>query len=157
MKNFSFLFFFLIFLHPTAPRNRKNYHLPFFRISDFKCNKMPLSALKFHFLQITFFPPLLRQHIHLPKHTPFFLPIMPQKRGSHLLLKITFFSSLLLLLTPETLPNHLFRHTNDQKWSKKFPKRTKINFFFFKLFHIFLLLLRKKNKTYFFRPFCHRK
>ena len=29
----------------------------FFQNSDLKCPKMPLSALKFHFLQITFFPP----------------------------------------------------------------------------------------------------
>ena len=80
-KFFFFLFFFFTFLHPTAPRDRKNYYLPFFRNSDFKCPKMPLSALKFHFLQITFFLPLLRQHIHLPKHTPFFLPIMPQEHA----------------------------------------------------------------------------
>ena len=51
-----FFFFFFTFLHPTASRNRKNYHLPFFRNSDLKCPKMPLSALKFHILQITFFP-----------------------------------------------------------------------------------------------------
>ena len=52
-----FIFFYLTFLHPTAPRNQKNYHLPFFRNSDLKCPKIPISALKFHFLQITFFPP----------------------------------------------------------------------------------------------------
>ena len=54
---FFFLLFFLIFLHPTALRNRKICHLPFFRNSDLKYPKMPLSALKFHILQITFFPP----------------------------------------------------------------------------------------------------
>ena len=73
---FFFYSFFLTFLHPTAPRNRKNYHLPFFRNSDLKCSKMPLSALKFHILQITFFPPLFCGHIYLPKHTPFFLTKM---------------------------------------------------------------------------------
>ena len=56
-KKFFFFFFFTTFLHPTALRNRENYHLPFFRNSDLKCPKMPISALKFHFLQITFFPP----------------------------------------------------------------------------------------------------
>ena len=141
------IFFFFTFLHPTAPRNRNNYHLPSFRNSDLKCPKMPLSTLKFHFLQITFFPPLLRAHIHLPKHTPFFLPIMPKNVPNTFYLKLLFFPSLLLLLIPETLPNHLFRETNDQKRSKKLPKRTKIYFlFFFKLFHIFLLRLRKKTK-----------
>ena len=76
---------------------------------------MPLSALKFHFLQITFFPPKLRGHIHLPTHTRFFRHIIPKKRAKHLFLKITFFSSVLLLLTPETFPNHLFRQTSDEK------------------------------------------
>ena len=72
---------------------------------------------------------ITRTH-HLPTHTPFFRPIMCKKRALHLFLKITFFCSLLLLLTPETLPNHLFRQTNDQKWSKKLPKEKK-NFFLF--------------------------
>ena len=73
---------------------------------------------------------ITRTH-HLPTHTPFFRPIMCKKRALHLFLKITFFCSLLLLLTPETLPNHLFRQTNDQKWSKKLPKQKKIFFLFF--------------------------
>ena len=51
-----FFFFFLTFFHPTAPLNWENYQLPFFfRNSDLKCPKMPLCALRFHFLQITFF------------------------------------------------------------------------------------------------------
>ena len=29
-KKFFFFFFFFTFLHPTALRNRKNYHIPFF-------------------------------------------------------------------------------------------------------------------------------
>ena len=68
LNNFFFFFFFFTFFHPTAPRNRKNYHLPFFSKFRLKCPKMPLSALKFHFLQITYFPPLLREHITYP-HT----------------------------------------------------------------------------------------
>ena len=101
---------------------------------------MPLSALKFHFLQITFFPPWLRGQMHLPTHTLFFRPIMcKKKRALHLFLKITFFSSLLLLLTPETLPNHLFRQTNDQKWSKKLPKGEKKFFFFCIVYFTFSL------------------
>ena len=62
-KFFFFFFFFFTFLHPTAPRNHKNYHLPFFRNYDLKCPKMPLSALKFHFSQITFsFAVITRTH-----------------------------------------------------------------------------------------------
>ena len=67
-----FFFFYLTFSHPTAPRNQKNYHLPFFRNSDLKCPKIPISALKFHFLQITFFSAVITRTHHLPTHTPFF-------------------------------------------------------------------------------------
>ena len=74
-----------------------------------------LSALKLYFLQITFFSAVITRTHHLPTHTPFFRHIMPKKRAENLFLKITFFSTLLLLLTPETLPNHLFRQTNHQK------------------------------------------
>ena len=73
---------------------------------------------------------ITRTH-HLPTHTPFFRHIMPKNSALHLFLKITFFSSLLLLLTPESLPNHLFRQTSDQKWSKNLPKGGKFFFLFF--------------------------
>ena len=63
---------------------------------------------------------------------------MPKKRAEHLFLKITFFSSLLLLLTPETLPNHLFRQTSDQKWSKNLPKGEE-KFSFFIIYFTFCL------------------
>ena len=112
---------------------------------------MPLSALKFHFLQITFFTAVITRAHHLPTHTPFFRHIMSKKRALHLFLKITFFCSVLLLLTPETLPNHLFRQTNDQKWSKNLPKGGKFFFlFFYNLFHIFPLPLRKETKPLIF-------
>ena len=62
-KNF---FFFLTFFHPTAPREQKNYHLPFFfPNSDLKCPKLTLTVRKFHFFQITFFPPVIT-----PTYTP---------------------------------------------------------------------------------------
>ena len=81
-----------------------------------------------------------RTHSVFPKHNAEKTRLTPFSKNY-------FFCSLLLLLTPETLPNHLFRQTNDQKWLKKLPKRTKINFlFFYKLFHIFPLPLRKKTK-----------
>ena len=81
---------------------------------------------------------ITRTH-HLPTHTPFFRPIMCKKRALNVFLKITFFSSLLLLLTSETLPNHLFRQTSDQKWSKNLPKRGKIFFLLFISFFTFSL------------------
>ena len=116
IKFFFFLFFFfLTFLHPTAPRNRENYHLPFF--SKFRL-KMPLNADKRD--QVSFFTNYLFSAVitrtqHLPTHTPFLRSIMCKKRALHLFLKLLFFCSLLLLLFPETLPNHLFRQTSDQK------------------------------------------
>ena len=108
---------------------------------------MPLSALKFHFLQITCFSTVITRTHHLLTHTPFFRHIMSKKRALHLFHKNAFLSSLLLLLTPETLPNHLFRQTSDQKWSKNLPKGGKKFFpFFYNFFHIFPLPLRKKTK-----------
>ena len=105
-----FFFFYLTFLDPTDPRNKKKITTYlFFRNFDLKCTKMPLSALKFHFLQITFFSTVITRTHHLLTHTPFFRHIMSKKRALHVFHKITFLSSLLLLLTPETLPNHLFR------------------------------------------------
>ena len=113
---------------------------------------MPLSALKFHFFQITFFSAVITQTHHLPTHTPFFRPIMSKKWALHLFLKITFF----LLCTPSpylrTFPNQLFRQTNDQKWSKNLPKEEIFFSFFYNFFHIFPLPLRKKTKPLTFFP-----
>ena len=68
--------------------------------------------------------------------------------------KITYFCSLLLLLTPETLPYHLFRETNDRKWSRKLPKRTKINFLFFIIYFTFSLSPYGKKQNHLpFPPF----
>ena len=115
---------------------------------------MPLSALKFHFLQITFFSAVITRTLHPPTHTPFFRHIMPKKCAEHLFLKITFFSSLLLLLTPETLPNQLFRQTSDQKWSKNLPKGG-TNFFpcFIIFFTFSLSTYGKKQNHLLFPPF----
>ena len=113
---------------------------------------MPLSALKFHFLQITFFSAVITRTHHLPTHTPFFRPIMSKKWALHLFLKITFF----LLCTPSpyprTFPNQLFRQTNNQKWSKNLPKEEIFFSFFYNFFHIFPLPLRKKTKPLTFFP-----
>ena len=96
---------------------------------------------------------------HLPTHTPFFRPIMSKKRALHLFLKITFFCSVLLLLTPEhflTIFSGKLTTKNGQKTSKR---RKKFFSFFYNLFHIplnfsFLLLSeieKPQGKT------CHKK
>ena len=130
MRNFFYFFFFLTFLHPTAPRNQKNYHLPFF--SKFRL-KVPENAAKR--AQISCFTNYLFSAVNTRTHTPththsVFRHIMPKERALHLFLKITFFSSLLLLLTPETLPNNLFRQTNHQKYLKSSLKEKKKFSFF---------------------------
>ena len=112
---FFFFFFYLTFWMLPLLVIRKITTYLFFRNSDLKFPKMPLSALKFHFFQITFFSAEITRRHHLPTHTPFFRHIMSEKRALNLFLKITIFCSVLLLLTPETLPNHLFRQTNHQK------------------------------------------
>ena len=100
---------------------------------------------------------ITRTH-HLPTHTPFFRPIMCKKRALNVFLKITFFSCLLLLLTSETLPNHLFRQTSDQKWSKNLPKGGKFFFLFFIIFFtISLSPYGKKQNHLLFPPFLSQE
>ena len=86
---------------------------------------------------------------HLPTHTPFFRPIMSKKRALHLFLKITFFCSLLLLLIPETLPNHLSGKLATNNGQKTSRKEEKTFFFFYNFFSHFPSLLTEKNKTTF--------
>ena len=113
---------------------------------------MPLSALKFHFLQITFFSAVITRTHHLPTHTPFFRPIMSKKWALHLFLKITFFCSVLLLLTPEHFLI-IFSGKLTTKNGQKTSQRRKIFFsFFYNFFHIFPLPLRKKTKPLTFFP-----
>ena len=142
-KKFFFFFFYFTFLDPTAPRNQKFTTYLFFRNFNLKCPKIPLSALKFHFLQITFFSAVITRTHHLPTHTPFFRH-MSKKRALHLFLKITFFCSVLLLITPEHFII-IFSGKLKTKNSQKTSQRRKIFFlfFFYNLFHIFPLPLRK--------------
>ena len=93
--------------------------------------------------------------MHLPTHTPFFRTMMCKtKRALHLFLKIIFFCSLLLLLTPETLPYHLFRKTKRPKIVKKLPKAEKFFFFFCIIYFTFSLSpYRKKQSHLLFSPF----
>ena len=114
---------------------------------------MPLSALKFHFLQITFFSAVITRTHHLPTHTPFFRPIMSKEWALHLFLKITFFFALYSFsLSPNILLINFsgkLRIKNGQKTSqrKKF-----FFYFFYNFFHIFPLPLRKKTKPLTFFP-----
>ena len=64
-KFIFFFFFFFTFLHLTAPRNRENYHLPFF--SKFRL-KMPYNADKR--AQVSFFTNYLFFHRDYPNTTP---------------------------------------------------------------------------------------
>ena len=114
---------------------------------------MPLSALKFHFLQITFFSTVITRTHHLLTHTPFFRHVISKKRSLHLFVKITFFCSVLLLLTPETLPNHLFRQTNYQKYLKSSLKEKKKFSFFFIIYFKFSLSPYGKKNHLLFPPF----
>ena len=115
---------------------------------------MPLSALKFHFLQITFFFTVITRTHHLLTHTPFCRHVMSKKRALHLFVKITFFCSVLLLLTPETLPYHLFRQTNYQKYLKSSLKeKKKFSFFFIIYFKFSLSPYGKKQNHLLFSPF----
>ena len=76
-----FFFFFFTFLHPTAPRNQKNCHLPFFL--KFRL-KVPKTAAKRD--QVSFFTNYLfsavitRTHTPTHTHTPSFLTTMLKKR-----------------------------------------------------------------------------
>ena len=58
-----FFFFFYFFSLPLLVIE-KNYHLPFFPKFRGKSAQKSRCTLKFHFLQITFFPPSSREHTH---------------------------------------------------------------------------------------------
>ena len=91
---------------------RKKLPLTFFsEIPRKKCSIIPLSALKFHFLQITFFPPWSREHTHTLCFTD---PLCVKIALNTFFLKLLSFCSLILLLTPEKLPNYLFRQISDK-------------------------------------------
>ena len=96
-----FLFFLLFCILPLLVIEKITIYL-FFRNSDLKCPKMLISALKFHFLQITFFSAVITRTHNLPTHIPFFRPIMCKKRALHLSIKVTFF----LLSTPSPYPRN---------------------------------------------------
>ena len=114
---------------------------------------MPLSAVKFHFLQITFFSAVITRTHHLPTHTPFFRPIMSKKWALHLFLKFTFFCSVLLLLTPEHfLINFSGKLTT--KNGQKTSQRRKFFFLFFIISFTFSLSpYGKKQNHLLFSPF----
>ena len=114
---------------------------------------MPLSALKFHFLQITFFSAVITRTHHLPTHTPFFRPIMSKKWVYTFFLKLPFFCSVLLLLSPEHfLINFSGKLTT--KNGQKTSQRRKFFFLFFKNSFTFSLSpYGKKQNHLLFPPF----
>ena len=113
MKNFLF---FLTFFYPTPPRNRKILRLTFFsEIPTKSAQKSRYARSSFIFYKLRIFR---RDHgnTHTPTHTHtlFFGPIMRKERAYHHFLE-SFFCSLLLLLSPKTHSNHLFRQISDRK------------------------------------------
>ena len=115
---------------------------------------MPLSALKFHFLQITFFSAVITRTHHLPTHTPFFRPIMFLKNGLYtFFLKLPFFCSVLLLLSPE----HFLINFSGKLTTKNGQKTSQRRKFFFSFFIIsFTFSLSpygKKQNHLLFSPF----
>ena len=64
-KKFFFFFFFYIFVSYRSSYSEKLPFTFFFPNSDFKCPKLPLSALKFDFLQIK------RPHTPTHRHSVF--------------------------------------------------------------------------------------
>ena len=113
----KFFIFFLTFLHPTAPRNRKNYHLPFFSKFRLKVPKTGAKGAQVSFFSNYLFSPRDYANTYTYPHTLRFPDPSCLKTAINIFFsKFLFFCSLLLLVTHETLPNHLFRQTNDQKW-----------------------------------------
>ena len=121
---------------------------------------MQLSALKFHFLQITFFSAVITRTHHLPTHTPFFRPVMSKKWALHLFLKITFF--LLCTPSPYPRPEHFLINFSGKLTTKNGQKTSQRRKFFFLFFIIsFTFSLspygKKQNHLLFSPFFYHRK
>ena len=113
---------------------------------------MPLSALKFHFLQITFFPPLLREHIIYPHTLRFSDPLCVKNALYTFFLKLLIFALYSFSLPPKhflIIFSGKLATKNSQKTSRK---EEKFFTFFYNLFHIFPLPLRKKTKPLTFFP-----
>ena len=124
----------------------------FFRNFDLKCPKMPLSALKFHFLQTTFFSAVITRTHYLPTDTPFFRPIMSEKRALHLLLKITFFAAYSFSLPPKHFLIIFSGKQANKNGQKNLPKGGKKFSFFFIIFFTFSLSSYGKKQNHILFP-----
>ena len=114
---------------------------------------MPLSALKFHFLQITFFPPLFREHIIYPHTLRFSDPLCVKNALYTFFLKLLFFA-----LYSSLPPKHFLiifsgklATKNSQKTSRKEEKF--FYFFFIILFTFSLSPYENKQNHLLFSPF----
>ena len=103
----------------------------FFRNSDLKCSKMPISAHKFHFLQITFFSAVITR-THTPTHTHSIFPThyALKKTLNTCFLKIHFFSLYSFSLPPKHFLIFFSGKVATKKWSKNLPKGGKKFSFF---------------------------
>ena len=107
---------------------------------------MPISAHKFHFLQITFFSAVITR-THTPTHTHSVFPThyALKKTLNTCFLKIHFFSLYSFSLPPKHFLIFFSGKVATKKWSKNLPKEGKKFSFFYNFFHIFPLPLRKKK------------
>ena len=138
----------MTFFHPTTPRNRKNYHLPFF--SKFRL-KMPLNADKC--AQVSFFTNYLffrRDYAdtYIYPHTLRFSDTLCLKNALNtFFLKLHFSPLYSFSLPPKHFLIIFFGKLATKNGQKTSRKEEKIFFFFFYIFfHIFPLPLRKKTK-----------
>ena len=114
---------------------------------------MPLSALKFHFLQITFFPPLLREHINYPHTLRFSDPYCVKNALYTFFLKLLFFALYSFSLPPKHFLI-IFSGKPTTKNSEKAPQRRKKIFFFFIIYFTFSLSpYENKQNHLLFSPF----
>ena len=72
-RRIKLFFFFLLFSTLPLLLIGKITTFLFFQNSDLKCPKMTLRVRKFHFFQITFFPPVITR-THTPTHTHSVVP-----------------------------------------------------------------------------------
>ena len=101
-KKFLFFFFFFHFLHPTAPRNRKKYHLPCFSKFRLKVPKNVDKDAQVSFSSNYLFSAVIT-HTITPTHTLSFFPTHNAKKKA---LDTCFLKLLFFIFTPSPYPRN---------------------------------------------------
>ena len=116
---------------------------------------MPLSALKFHFFQITFFSAVITRTHNLPTHTLFFRHIMSKKNALYtFFLKLPFFALYSFSLPPKHFLIIFSGKLTTKNGQKTCRKEEKFFFFFFIIYFTFSLSpYGKKQNHLLFPPF----